>query len=96
LLPLDYDGVVQILTDTRSASGTIDFRGTGALISDRHVLTAAHVLGVTDPVSVVVLQQIDVFASNNRVRFHVPGGDQYIPIAGVSLHSDYRHSFLTR
>jgi hypothetical protein len=61
------------------------------LIAHRYVLTAAHVLAVANPHTNILERQIDIFAANNRVHFSLPGGDQLVPIAGVSLHPDYSH-----
>ena len=94
-VPLNIDGVVQITTDTQTQSGeNIEFLGTGGLIADRYILTAAHVLTIVDPQANVVSQQIDMFGANNKVRFSLPDGDHFVPIAGVSLHPDYYHPFL--
>jgi hypothetical protein len=71
---LNLDGVVSF----ESEFGTL---GTGALISDRHILTAAHLIdqdldGVIDPMSNV-----------RQARFYLPSGNQFIDLvpAAASL-----------
>jgi secreted trypsin-like serine protease len=95
--PLNVDGVVQIVVETtRPATGeTFEYRGTGALIADRYVLTAAHVLAQFDPHVGAISQQANIFAADNRVRFNLAGGEQFVPIAGVSIHSGYFHPFFS-
>jgi hypothetical protein len=95
--PLNTDGVVQIFVDTQTFGGeNIEYTGSGALISDRHVLTAAHLLTIVNAPNLVVQQQIDLFGTGSEVRFDLAGagGDQFVPIAGVSLHPDYFHPFI--
>ncbi|MFP3937672.1 MAG: trypsin-like serine protease, partial [Phycisphaerae bacterium] len=59
--PGEYDGVVELVVTGEDGSS----RGTGSLISDRYILTAAHVLDTTDD------GNADVTAENIQITFEL-------------------------
>jgi len=73
---VNLDGVVKIGIEAFPGIG-----GSGALISDTHVLTAAHIIVSTDKFG------LNPFLTS--VRFDLPGGPVWIPVKGYAVHPDY-------
>lgn len=74
---VNLDGVVFIGSEAFPGLGG----GTGALISDTHILTAAH--------NIVSTQRPALNPFVTSVRFDLPGGPVWIPVKGYAVHPDY-------
>lgn len=74
-----YDGVVKIVVSGDGGS----FLGSGSLISDRYVLTAAHLLDLNDDGAA------DVTPDNIQVTLDLSGGTQILGAVSRDIHSSY-------
>ncbi|MGC9455411.1 MAG: trypsin-like serine protease [Phycisphaerae bacterium] len=74
-----YDGVVKLTVTGEEGS----FLGSGSLISDRYVLTAAHLLDLNDD------GMADVTPENTQVLFNLSTGTQTLTAVSRDIHSQY-------
>jgi hypothetical protein len=74
-----YDGVARIGVSGPGGS----FAGSASLISDRYVVTAAHMLDTNDD------GVADVTPGNIDVTFHLPSGTQTLRAVSRDIHSEY-------